>query len=195
VFHTRFSARLGLSAAALLAIATLASAVAPAAAQAHTRTYGNTTLTLDPGAAAALQSLGVTPGVIAPATANPDASLSFPITDSLGQALATGTITHSGGISLTAGATAVDLTNFNINLFHQTLTADVGGSRVPILTLDLSDAHIGFSDGALTFGPVTASLTETAANALNSAFHVSAFTEGLVLGTATIHYHRFTWWS
>ena len=68
-------------------------------------------LRLDPGTAAALTSLGVTPGVIAPASAT-SAGLSFPITDSPLRALHTGTITHSGGISLTAGSTQVDLTDF-----------------------------------------------------------------------------------
>ena len=176
--------RIGLALTALLC----ASAVAASAAGAHTRTFGATSLSLDPGAAAALTSLGVTPGVIAPATANADGSLSFPITDPLGVALATGRITHSGGMSLTAGSTQVDLTNFNINVRRRTLSALVAGSRVPILCLDFSGARIGFTGGRLTVGPVTAALTQTAADALNSAFGVTAFTKGLVLGTATVSY-------
>ena len=53
--------------------------------------------------------------MIAPASAT-SAGLSFPITDAPLRALRTGTITHSGGISLTVGSTQVDLTDFWINL-------------------------------------------------------------------------------
>jgi hypothetical protein len=67
------------------------------------------------------------------------------------------------------------------------LTAKLnGGDRVDLLTLDLSTAKPGFADGAFTFGPVGASLTAGAAAALNGAFSVDAFTEGLKLGDATI---------
>jgi hypothetical protein len=38
---------------------------------------------------------------------------------------------------------------------------------------------------------VTASLTSAAAGALNNAFGVTAFTEGLVLGKATVRYKLF----
>ncbi len=189
--------RLAVCFTALLAIASFAPAVAGAHARtsgwtAPTRTYGATALQLAPGAAAALLSLGVTPGVIAPATAQSD-GLNFPITDPLPQALATRRITHSGGISLTAGSTQVDLANFDINLGrHPNLTALVnGGARVRILKLDLSGAQLHFAGGQLRLGPVTASLTRKAADALNAAFGVSAFTKGLVLGTATVKYNLF----
>ncbi len=175
----------------LIAAAVAIAVMAPAVAGAHVRTYGATTLQLDPGAAAALTSLGVTPGVIAPASAT-SAGLSFPITDSPLRALHTGTITHSGGISLTAGSTQVDLTDFWINLIGRpNLSAEVGGARVRILSLDLSRARAHVSRGVLTLGPVTARLTQTAADALNSAFGVTAFTKGLVLGTATVNYRLF----
>ena len=63
-------------------------------------TGGATTVTLDPGAANALQSLG-----IAAAPIGSD-SLAFPITGGkLDAKTFAGTITHSGGIALTKGAT------------------------------------------------------------------------------------------
>ena len=65
-------------------------------------TGGATTVTLDPGAAAALQSLG-----IAAAPIGSD-SLAFPITGGkLDAKTFAGTIAHSGGIALTKGATTV----------------------------------------------------------------------------------------
>src|SRR6478735_8483662 len=141
--------------------------LAPAAAQA--RTYGNTTLALDPGAVAALTSLGVTPAPIAPATATSTGELSFPITNKPFAALLSGTIRHSGGISLTAGGVTVKLEDFYIDPLRRQLTALVGGQRVPILALDFSRTRIGFGS-TLKVGPVGGSVTAVAAGALDGAF-------------------------
>ena len=92
-----------------------------------------------------------------------------------------------GGISLTRGATRVDLRNFVINVdAAPDLTARVGDSRVSILDLDLSDAEISKSGRQLTIAGVKATLTKTAADALNAAFETDAFAEGLEIGTATV---------
>ncbi len=157
-----------------------------------TPAYGVTTLQLDPSTAEALTSLGVAPGVVAPSTAGAE-GLTFPITDPLASALYTGTITHTGGITLTAGATVVDLTDFSIELGSGTLSANVsvvGGpndGRVKILTLDLSHARLSFWP-VLTYGPVTGTLTETAASVLDTVFGTTALTDETVLGTATVKY-------
>jgi hypothetical protein len=149
---------------------------------------GKTTLELDPGAGAALQSLGVSVAPVAPATAGAD-GISFPISG-LGGSLfpLTLKINHSGGLALSAGSTTVSLTDYTIVLGRSpNLVATVnGGPRVSILSLDLSRTRLGFSRSGLTLGPVKASLTEAAAGALNGAFGVTAFTKGLVLGNATI---------
>jgi hypothetical protein len=175
--------------AALLAVAP----VSPASAHGgwHGKRQSVTSLQLDPGAAAALTSLGVAAAPIEPAFANGN-GLNFPITNSLGNVLRTRTIKHAGGISLTAGSTRVELTRFYINLDSSPdLTALVGGQRVSILDLDFSKARPGFRWGTLTLGPVAARLTQTAADALNGAFGVTAFTKGLLLGQATVRARLF----
>jgi hypothetical protein len=192
---TRSRARLVVLLVTLIAAFAVAPAPAGAWSGNHrwrpTRAYGATSLILDAATAQALTSLGVAPGLINPAYAA-DGALNFPIKTPPYSALARGIIRHSGGISLTAGSTTVDLTNFDINVPGQVLTAQVnGGARVPILNLDYSAATVGFSGGQLAFGPVTASLTATAAGALNQAFNVTTFTPGLVLGQATITYQLF----
>jgi hypothetical protein len=148
---------------------------------------GSTALQLDPDAAAALQSLGVTAGVVDPATAGSD-GLNFPITG--GKVNATsfaGSIRHSGGISLTAGSTVVELTDFTINVDDAPdLTALVGGQRVSILSLDLSGLQANVKGRRITLSGVVGNLTAEAATALNQAFNVTAFSEGLTLGTATV---------
>lgn len=150
---------------------------------------GSTDLTLDPGTAEALTSLGVTAAPIGPATALPSGALSFPITGGLADTSSfAGRIGHSGGISLTAGSTTVELTDFTINVDGDPdLTAKVGDARVSILSLDLSNLEAGVKGQKITLANVTAKLTAAAADALNAAFGVSAFTEGLVLGTATVN--------
>ncbi|MEQ8834660.1 MAG: hypothetical protein RIB67_09485 [Miltoncostaeaceae bacterium] len=149
---------------------------------------GATTLTLDPDAAAALTSLGVTPSPIAPGEPN-RSGLAFPIT---GGKVAVGTfigdIPHSGGIALTAGATRVELKNFIIEVSGTPrLTAQVGDTttRVP-LKLDLSDIRAGLSRRKAVVRDARVALSADAAAALNAAFGVTALTEDLPLGIADV---------
>ena len=189
--------RLRLTVPLLLAVlALLAVTAAPAMAGDRHSRYGATTLELDPGAVAALTGLGVAPAPIAPARALDSGELSFPIVNSLGNALRTGQIRHSGGISLTAGGTTVELTNFNIDPLRRQLTARVGDARVPILSLDFSHARLSVKWGSFRLGPVGGSLTDVAAGALNSAFGLPAGTvpAGLKLGDATVRYRLFGGW-
>jgi hypothetical protein len=169
-------------------------ALAPAASAGHGKKKtvklapkGATTLALSDGAASALQSLGIAAAPLKPARAGDD-GLRFPITaGKLNAKTYAGQIKHAGGISLTRGSTRVDLRNFVINVDEAPdLTARVGDARVSILDLDLSDAEISKSGRRLTIAGVKATLTKTAADALNGAFGTDAFAEGLEIGTATV---------
>jgi hypothetical protein len=151
-------------------------------------TGGATSLALDPGAAQALAALGVSAAPAAPATANPDGSLAFPITGGKVDAKSlAGSITHSGGLTLTKGATVVTVSDFTIATAPAPkLSALLGAARFDLATLDLSAARVATSGRAVTVGPVTAKLTRAAADALNQAFGTTAFAEGLTIGTATV---------
>ena len=157
--------------------------------EADIRAESATSLEIDAGALAALTSLGIAPGVIAPATLA-GTTAAFPITG--GQVkldLSAGTIRHSGGISLTQGATVVRLENFDIRLgtAPQLFASLNGGSpKAPILDLDLSGVTPQVDGRTVTLAGVVAKLTQPAADALNAAFGTSAFTAGLVLGRATV---------
>ncbi len=89
---------------------------------------GATSLALDPGAASALGSLGVSAAPLAPASATKTGALSFPITGgTVNRKTLAGSITHSGGIRLAKGATVVDLKRFTIRIKKSPdLTAAVG---------------------------------------------------------------------
>jgi hypothetical protein len=177
---------------AFAALLIVAPAPASASHRGHHGHHGNgaTTLALAPAAGDALTGLGVTLAPIAPARALPSGELAFPITNSLRNALRTGVIRHSGGISLTAGSTTVNLEDFVIDPVRRVLTARVGDARLPILSLDFSQARIRFNGRRLTVGPVGGSLTAGAAGALDAAFGLAPGTvpAGLKLGDATVRY-------
>ena len=148
---------------------------------------GATTLELDPGAASALQQLGITPGVVGDATAGAS-GLAFPITGGKVNAeTLAGQIAYSGGISLTKGSTRVEVTDFVIDTTATPkLTALLGGQRVDLLTLDVSGVQRSVEGDTIVVGNVVGKLTAGAAAALNQTFSTNAFTEGLTLGTATV---------
>ena len=143
---------------------------------------GTTTVALDAGAGAALQSLGIAAAPIG------SSSLAFPITGGTVNAKTfAGSITHSGGIALSRGATRVELTDFTVGIDDTPdLTALVGGQRVSILTVDLSALKASVKGRKITLSGAALKLTAAAAGALNQAFATTAFTEGLLLGTATV---------
>jgi hypothetical protein len=148
---------------------------------------GATTLVVDPGAAQALQSQGISAAPIDPATAG-QSGLAFPITGGKADAGSfAGRIRHSGGIRLSKGSTVVELTSFAINVDSAPdLTALVGGERVSILSLDLSQLDTQVKGRRINLSGIRATLTAAAAQALNQAFATDAFEEGLVLGTASV---------
>jgi hypothetical protein len=151
-------------------------------------TGGATSLALDPATAQALTSLGIAAGPAAPATANPDGSLAFPITGGKVDARTlAGSITHSGGLTLTKGSTSVTVSDFTIETAPAPkLTALLGATRFDLVTLDLSAVKTTVSGRTVTADPVTAKLTKAAADGLNQAFGTTAFAEGLTIGTATV---------
>lgn len=112
-----------------------------------------------------------------------------------------GDILHSGGLSITAGPTRVDLLSFIIDTNTLALGAtaedravltgvvtasgDVVG-RVPLFDLTLNRAPDVSRGGHVRVSHVDLRLSAEAAEALNALFQVNAFTEGLSIGRATV---------
>jgi Htaa len=193
-----------LATAAIAAIALLS--LAPGAQATNTATEadvllyrGATTVQLDPAAAGALGSLGVSVAPTGRAYAGAR-GISFPITFGVvdAQTLA-GQIRHAGGLVLSKDDTKVYLTRYFIDTETATLsglvnTAKTGGDRADLFDLDLSGLDVRTKGSRITLSGVTLKLTAGAAAALNGAFGAGAspFTEGLVLGTATIRARTWT---
>jgi hypothetical protein len=150
---------------------------------------GATAVAIDPAALSAIVGLGITPGVIDPATLA-GTTASFPITGGQAQLdLSAGTVSHSGGLSLAKGATTVALTDFDVVVGAKPqLLASINGAsqKVAILDIDLTGVTPAVDGREITVAGAALKLTQGAADALNAAFATSGFTAGLVLGRATV---------
>jgi len=161
-------------------------------------TGGDTSLTTAPGIAAALLGNGIVPLATLPGTAGAQIGsggvsvrFTFPVTGGwLNLATLHGTIYHQGGILFLAPATGKQIlvSNFVISVHGGVLTAEVNGNpkvRVPLLWLSLAHATIRAGRHYVQVNGITATLTATAASALNATFSTTLFTAGLELGTAS----------
>ena len=163
----------------------------------------DTQVTLDAGFVEALTTLGLTPGVLGTATLT-DGVLAFPITggnvdyydpEEKYRPYVQGEISHDGsGISLTAGSTVVELTDFRIDpgtsqLFGTvTANGDKVGDDVFIFNLDGTTLNplAKDADGNAVLEGTTVLMSEDAAGLLNSTFMTDAVTDELVVGIAKI---------
>lgn len=210
----------GIVAAALVAVplaacsSTASSSTSPSTSQSTTTTQPapaaevdnltgvSTAVKLDPGFVAALTTLGLTPGVVGTATLA-DGSVSFPITGGnvkywtpgTVDPYVQGTILHDGsGLSLSAGGTTVELTNFNIDPGTSILTGDVAvngttaATGAKLFDLDgrtLQPLQTGPNNTAILQG-TQVKISADAAALLNQTFNTTAVTPGLLVGVATI---------
>lgn len=146
-----------------------------------------TVLVLDKGTADVLAENDVTVEPTAPAAASGD-GIGFPITggevDS--ESLA-GTIDHSGGLRFATGGTEVEVSNFVVDTAAETLTASTAdGAELVLLDLDLSGLERSDEGGTIVLDGIAATLSADGAGALNDAFGVELFEEGLAIGEVTV---------
>lgn len=149
---------------------------------------GSTSLTVARGTLKVLTDNGVKVTPIKGASAG-GRTFTFPITDGdVDAATLAGTITHRGGLQFAAGGKTLRVQDFVVDTRRSVLTARVSGTdtRIPLLNLNLKNAHISKGKTAIVVSNVHASLTGTAAGALNKTFGVSLFKKGLEIGTAKV---------
>lgn len=192
--------RLRLMLVGALALTVLTAGAATAAAPSSTVQLvdGRTTLLVDPATMSVLRENKIVAMPVAPASAKNvwkrglTRKFAFPVTGGMADpATLAGEIRHSGGIRFVnmANGKALMLTDFTIDTVAGQLTAAVNGDpnvRVPILNLDLSQADVRVKPRWIKVRGVGASLTSTAAGALNASLGVSFFAEGIRLGTADV---------
>jgi hypothetical protein len=167
---------------------TASTATAAPAASAPVAVVGrDTSVVLNPLTAQALKAAGVSIAPIAPATAKTGV-LIFP--ESGGQIVVTtlsGTINHTGGVTLSHEGRSIQLTGFVLNTTTRQITTSVGGQTVPIFNLDLASLkRASGPNGTVVVSNVTLTLTAEAASALNSSLGVTILKEGLPFGVATL---------
>ncbi len=173
--------------------------------QFKTLTGNTTSVALDPGFVKALGTLKLTPGLIGTAKMS-GTTVSFPITGGNATIYKKGSVTpyvqgkimHDGsGLSLTSGATKVDLKNFVVdpgNNSNLTGEVDVDGKvfakSVKLFDLDGSTLQTPTISkaGVATLTGTTVYLSAEAAGALNKVFKTNALAGGkkVKIGIATI---------
>jgi hypothetical protein len=158
---------------------------------------GKTSVTLSSDFVNALTTLKVTPGTVGSGQLKKGVA-AFPITSGAGDL---GTVklevNHRGGLSLSADKTIVELTDYSItNLDGKpVLTGLVKANdslvgRIPLFDLTLTGGPTTQTVHGITqiqLSGVKVTLNKTAATALNGVFNVSAFKEGLNIGTAKVN--------
>ncbi len=164
----------------------------------------DTQVTLDAGFVDALTKLKVTPGPVGKAEITKDGVAVFPITGgnvtyydpaSPVRPYVQGVIDHQGsGLSLTAGKTEVELTDFVIDpgTSQLTGTVSVNGKEAATDTIlfDLDGSTLEplktNSDGTATLAGTTVKLSDDAASLLNDTFGINDLAGGLVIGISAI---------
>jgi hypothetical protein len=151
---------------------------------------GATVLVPDPATAQVLAAGGVSLAPVAPATAGP-AGVSFPVTGGqLNLAVRTGSLAHSGGLSLTRGGTSLALTDPGVELARAATFSVVAGSlgRQTIADLDLGGARLSpelsAAGGELTIAGAVVRLNALAATALGGRLGIT-IPAGTALGVVT----------
>jgi hypothetical protein len=181
---------------AIAATAVLSSSLPAIAAPSADFVGGKTSVTLSSDFTNALTTLKVTPGTVGSARLKQGVA-SFPIVSGAGDL---GTVklevNHRGGLSLKAGSTIVELTDYAItNLDGKpVLTGLVKANdslvgRIPLFSLDLTEgpkATSAHGSTQIQLKGVGVKLAKPAADALNGVFKVTAFKEGLNIGTAKV---------
>ncbi|SDY04317.1 hypothetical protein SAMN05661080_02104 [Modestobacter sp. DSM 44400] len=165
---------------------------------------GMTEVALDADFVAALGTLGLTPGVIGGATLT-DGTVAFPITGGTVtlydkttgyRPWVQGILFHEGsGLSLTAGATTVELTDFAVDpgkparLFgNVSVNGQLAASSAPLFDLNGKNLEPPTmnADGSVELTGTSVNLSPEAAALLNQTFATDALSGGLVIGIATI---------
>jgi hypothetical protein len=189
----RRSRRPGVATAAALAL--ILAATQAGMASTTTLNNGRTSVALSTEFLGALTALGVAPGVIKPGKLR-GTTLTFPVpAGAVDLSTAKGEVQHTGGLTLTAGGTVVQLLNFTVDTTTArpvlTGVVTVNGAlvgRLPLFDLALPQLTLPLepSRNEVTIPNVGVTLSAEAAAALNSVFDVSAFAEGFPIGTATV---------
>lgn len=181
-----------------------ASSTAPLATVPDLSNGVSTAVKLDPSFLSALKSLNLTPGTVGKATLDASTGvISFPITGGHvtyykpggpTEPYVQGIINHDGsGLSLSAGGTTVELTNFTINPGTSILTGDVSANgqsvakQADLFFLNgstLQPLQTQGNDAILTGTKV--SIYPSAAQLLDKTFNTTAVTPYFPVGVATI---------
>ncbi|HEX3621429.1 MAG TPA: hypothetical protein VHT97_03855 [Acidimicrobiales bacterium] len=155
----------------------------------------STSVKLDPDTAKALASLNVAVAPVGTAKFDSATStVSFPITGGFAAIhsdlaykpgyIAGSVIHEDSGLKFSSGSKSLEVTDFVVDPGASILTATAGGkSGIPLLSLDGTAVKVSMDGSNVVLDGTVAKLTAPGAAALNATFGVTAFKEGIPLGT------------
>lgn len=169
---------------AVLAAATVVSALAVAAPVSAQGVTGASVLTLKGTAASSLSSAGVKVSAVAPAKAKGKA-ITFPVASvTVG---GTASLGHSGSIRFKKGSRTLTLKAPALKLAARgsKLTAKIGGKTTTLLTVDAAKRSLNAANGTVALKGASVTLTAAGAKAIKKALELKALRSG-TLGTLTV---------
>jgi len=101
-----------------------------------------------------------------------------------------GRLQHEGGLRFSVAGRDVEARNFVIDPRREVLTADLGGQRVPLLSVDLGRPRVPQTGDVIVVPGSASTVAAPAVPALNDRLGVDIFREGLRLGEVTIRAQR-----
>ena len=93
-----------------------------------------------------------------------------------------GRLRHGGGIRFEGGGQSVEATDLRLDLRTGGVTADVAGTRVPLLDAEFDQARVSEDAGSVVLPAGSVTLTEEAVTPLNEALGFDLLSGGLGIG-------------
>ena len=147
---------------------------------------GTATLALSGTVTTLLSLAGVDVVPIAPAT-SPDSEIELPVINgTVGVQPLAGRLTHEGGIAFTGGSGTLEATDLQLDLRTGVATAEVGGSRIPLLRARLEPARLSEDRRRVVIEGKDATVADEAIAPLNTAIGSEVVPRGLDVGDLTI---------
>ncbi len=168
---------------------TTTTTAAPSTSASATVVGHSTVVTVNSAISAELKKAGITVAAVAPATTKThNTILTFPATGGkIVVATVVGTVDDTGGLTFSHNGKSVKLTNFIVDTNTKQLTAEVGGTRVPLFDLNLASLkHASAPHGTVVASDIKLTVTSQAASTLNSGLGVSTFKGGENFGVVTL---------
>lgn len=143
---------------------------------------GDSTLALNDRTRLILGAAGIEIEPVGAATRT-DSRFALPVTGGeLGVRPPAGSLSHDGGIRFVARGQSVEATDLRLDLSRGVVTANMAGTRAPLLDVDFGDARVSRDAASVVLPATDAALSEEAVVPLNTALGADLLSSGITVG-------------